>query len=270
MKRVLGISVVFATLAMAAWVAVPRLTRTLGSTQSALRFFVIGDNHGPREVYKELLGKAKASGATFAVNVADLTEHGTAEELQAVLTLEAAVGLPVYHVVGSHDIKSDPSRDTWRQHVGPAYQAFTVGTARFLLLDNADRQVGFPAEELRWIDRTLAADANRTTFLFYHRPFGLPLEGLFGDDETAASRTSNDAFRAILRQHRPTMIFSGHVHTYLPYTVEGVPAYVTGGGGDSAQTLLGGTSASFFHGLFVTVRARGHPEVTVLRSEGTP
>lgn len=231
----------------------------------ALTFFVIGDNHGPRPVYRELLEQAKQAGAAFVVNVADLTEHGSEDELQDVRALEAAVGLPVEHVIGSHDIKSDLTRATWERVVGPAYRSFDRGGSHFVLLDNADRKVGFPDAELRWLERDLGDHRRPPTFLFYHRPFGLPLEGLFGDDETPASRATNERFRGILRRSRPTMLFTGHVHAYLPYTLEGVSAYGTGGGGDPAQQLLGGASSSFFHGLLITVRG-GQPGVRVLRA----
>lgn len=233
----------------------------------ALTFAVIGDNHGPRPVYRELLQKAKAAGASFAVNLGDYTEHGTEPELREVLALEATVGLPVEHVIGAHDAKGDPTRATWERVMGaPAVRSFDRGGAHFILLDNADRAVGFPAAQRRWLEDDFRAQAGQLTFIFYHRPFGLPFEGLFGDDETPASRETNDAFRGLLRRYRPTMLFTAHVHTYLPYTLEDLPAYVTGGGGDPAQQLLGGATSSFFHALLVTVTPDG-PRVRVLRSD---
>ncbi len=269
MGRVLIIVLLVGLVAGVAWLALPRIIRPSGNDAPVLRFFVVGDNHGPRLVYKELLTKAKAAGASFVVNLADLTEHGTADELRAVRALEDEAGLPVKHVIGSHDIKSDPTRAVWEREIGPAYQTFAEGDARFILLDNADRTVGFPDKELTWLESTLQSNRSRFTFLFYHRPFGLPLEGLFGDDETPASRKTNSTFRGLLRADPPTMIFTAHVHLYLPYALENIPAYVTGGGGDPTQTLLGGTKSSFFHGLLVTVRDDG-PTVEVIKAETQP
>lgn len=237
------------------------------SSAPALTFAVIGDNHGPRPVYRELLEKAKAAGVAFAVNLGDYTEHGTETELREVLALEATVGLPVEHVIGAHDAKDDPTRATWERVMGaPAIRSFDRDGAHFSLLDNADRTVGFPDPERRWLESDFETHRGQTNFVFYHRPFGLPFEGLFGDDETPASRETNDAFRTLLRRFRPTMVFTAHVHTYLPYTLEGIPAYVTGGGGDPAQQLLGGASSSFFHALLVTVTPEG-PRVQVLRAD---
>lgn len=268
MRRFIVILVVLGAIGGAVWYFAPQVLRPIVPT-SEPRFFVVGDNHGPREVYKELLQKAKAQGARFVINVADLTEHGTETEIQDVLTLEQGVGLPVEHVIGSHDIKTDPSRSTWQRVIGPPYRSFDRNNLHFVLLDNADRTVGFPKEELAWLRKDLAAANGRPTLLFYHRPFGLPFEKVFGDDETPASRKTNDAFRTIVRQFKPRLIFTGHVHIYLPYTLEGVEAYVTGGGGDPTQTILGGTSASFFHGLLVTEKPDG-PTVSVLRLNDTP
>lgn len=263
MGRFFVVLIFLGVVGAAAWFIAPRLL-TRPAAIPATRFFVVGDNHGPKQVYKELLQKAKAQGASFAINLADLTEHGTAAELQDVLALEQAVGLPVEHVIGSHDIKSDPSRATWRRVIGAPYRSFDRDGAHFVLLDNADRTVGFPDEELAWLKKDLAAAKGRPVFLFYHRPFGLPLEKFFGDDETPTSRKTNEAFRSILREFKPRLIVTGHVHFYLPYTLEGVESYVTGGGGDPTQTILGGAGASFFHGLLVTLGKDG-PTVSVLK-----
>lgn len=260
MRVVLGLVVAAAVIGGGWWWT----QRQIAPPPPSLAFFVVGDNHGAQPVYKELLTDAKAAGAAFAVNLADLTEHGSAEEFREVLALEAEVGLPVYHVLGSHDLKADPSRATWRELVGEPFFSFDQGPNHFVLLDNAERAVGFPEDELTWLDHNLTRNDQPFTFLFYHRPFGLPLEGLFGGDETPASRQTNERFRQTIRRAQPTMIFSAHVHTYLPYELEGVPAYVTGGGGDPAQTLLGGARSSFFHGLLVRVQGR-ETEVKVLR-----
>lgn len=263
MGRFFVMLIFLGAVAAAAWFVAPRfLTRP--AAMPATRFFVVGDNHGPKEVYKELLQKAKVQGASFVINVADLTEHGTEAELRDVLALEQAVGLPVEHVIGSHDIKSDPSRVTWQRVIGAPDRSFDRADAHFVLLDNADRTVGFPNETLAWLRQDLAAAKGRQTFLFYHRPFGLPFEKLFGDDETPASRKTNEAFRAVLREFTPRLIFTSHVHVYLPYTLEGIESYVTGGGGDPTQTILGGSGSSFFHGLLVTLGQDG-PTVSVLK-----
>ncbi|MBI3114927.1 MAG: metallophosphoesterase [Candidatus Kerfeldbacteria bacterium] len=264
MGRALGILALLMVLGSGAYWLVSGRTTTVGTTPP-LTFFVVSDNDTPlNTVYSELLKKAKQAGAQFVLQLGDLTPTGATEELRAVLALEAEVGLPIYHVVGNHDIRADESRATWERQIGPTYGSTDIGTIHLVWLDNADRAVGFSAEQLDWLDRDLAANEQPYSFLAYHRPFGLPLEAVFGDDETPASRETNDKLRSIVRAHTPSLIFTGHVHTYLPYALEGVSAYVTGGGGMEAQDLLGGERANFFHGLLVTVGKDG-PRVSVLQ-----
>jgi hypothetical protein len=88
----------------------------------------------------------------------------------------------------------------------------------------------------------------------YHRPFNLPLSALTGDDETSASRKTNiQLLEYISQATNIKLVLSGHVHSYIPYTLAGIPAVVSGGGGDEAQRALGGSSSNLFHYLEITV-----------------
>jgi predicted phosphodiesterase len=224
------------------------------SPQPDLRFAVISDNHGDSPIYSRLLDDMATKPFAFVLHLGDASDRGTNEEWAAVRAQEERLGLPVYHTVGNHDIKVDPTRAAFEQAFSTTrWYSKNFSNVHLVVLDNADRKVGFPAEELDWLERDLAAHANDVLLIAYHRPFGLPFAEYTGDDETTASRRTNERFLSILAPYTIAQIFNGHVHTYLPYSLNRIPAVITGGGGDPAQTLLGGGDSSYFHYLDVSI-----------------
>jgi predicted phosphodiesterase len=228
------------------------------------RFLVVGDNHGVNPIYRAALARAKKEGVDFVLNLADLTEHGTEEEFAAVDELERGFGIPVYHTLGNHDIKTDATGGLYTKRFHPRWYSKDIGTVHLVVLDNADRKVGFSSAQLEWLERDLAANTKGVTIIAFHRPFGFPLAELLGDDETPASRRSNDAFRAVIAKYPVTRIFTAHIHTHATYSLDSVPVEISGGGGDPAQSSLGGPENSYFHAI---IGAAGEKE---LKSEVIP
>lgn len=229
---------------------------------SELRFAVVGDNHGDNPVYREILKRLRSEKYDFLLNLADTSEYGTADEFAAVQALESTLPFPVYHTVGNHDIKTDPTRQAFQTAFGGPNTAVTRGQVRLLIIDNADRKVGFSNTTSAWLKTELARQPDATYLLAYHRPFGLPLANVAGDDETRASRASNERLREIIRPYHVAYVFTAHLHTYIPYRLGRIPAVVSGGGGDPAQAVLGGPKNNFFHYLEVEIQ-NGQPRVTL-------
>lgn len=221
----------------------------------AVSFAVVGDNHGDNPIYRQILTEIETQPVDFLLNLADTSENGTAAEFTAVKELESKLPFPVYHTVGNHDIKTDPSRQLFTQvfHQAP-WRAYDLGQLHVVILDNADRRVGFSTDSLDWLAGDLARHPNQTIIVAYHRPFDLPLTKLLGDDETVVSRRSNQRLVELLEHYQVRQILTGHLHTYLQYSVGDIPAVVSGGGGDPAQSVLGGPAANYFHYLIVTVQ----------------
>ncbi len=244
------------------YTAIHRETAALGPK---VRFAVVGDNHGDNPVFRQILGELADEKLDFALNLADASEYGTRDEFTTIKELESTLSYPVYHTVGNHDIKTDNSRRLWSDVFEQSpWASFDHGEVHLVILDNADRKVGFPAASLSWLELDLADHADKTIIIAYHRPFDLPLGQVIGDDETASSRATIKEFKRIIATAPVKQIFTAHLHTYLPYTVGDIPAVVTGGGGDPAQTVLGGPANNLFHYLLVTV-ANGAVDIEVHR-----
>ncbi len=262
MKRILlGVLSILIILAGGWWFfrpSVPILierARHIVQPESVIRFAVVGDNHGDNPIYRQILKDIAHQPYTFLLNLADTSEHGLSEEFLNIRELEATLPYPVYHTVGSHDIKTDTTRQSFVKAFGhQPWYSIDQGRMHLIILDNADRKVGFPLAELEWLEQDLRAHNTTVNLIAYHRPFDLPLANLLGDDETKASTISNERLKTILAGQNVQYIFTSHLHTYLPYSVAGIPAVVTGGGGDPAQIVLGGAKNNYFHYLEVTIK----------------
>ncbi|MDP2790078.1 MAG: metallophosphoesterase [bacterium] len=240
--------------------------------EQTVTFAVISDNEGDNPDYRDLIKQIVADkDVQFLLHLGDATNRGGNTELKALQTLHSELGLiiPVYAVPGNHDIKDDANRLAFQNAFGKLPRSIDIQNLHLVLLDNADRKVGFTSSELDWLKKDLADSPSRrladsVTILAYHRPFAYPLAELFGDDETRTSRKTNDRFLAILAQNPVQQVFTGHIHTAFDFAmvtqsdatnraVQTVPVTISGGGGQPIQSAFGGLVKENFHWLKVTV-----------------
>lgn len=238
----------------------------------AVTFAVIGDNEGDNPDYRDLIQQIVADqDVQFVLHVGDTTNRGGNTELKALQAIHTELGLtiPVYAVPGNHDIKDDVNRTAFQAAFGTLPRSIDIQNIHLILLDNAERKIGFPSADLDWLERDLADWQTRRrvdslTLLAYHRPFAYPLANFFGDDETRVSRRTNERFLAILAKFPVQHVFTGHIHTALDYTMvtqtdatnratKTVPVTISGGGGQPIQSAFGGLVRENFHWLKVTV-----------------
>jgi 3',5'-cyclic AMP phosphodiesterase CpdA len=238
------------------------------TTQSGptVRLAAFGDNHTDNEIFHTILRDISTQPYDALLHLGDSTDYGTTEEFSIVRRQFSQLPFPTIHTVGNHDIKPDLTRTRFTA----AYQqapcsSRNVGHVHTISLDNADRKVGFSDDCLEFLQRDLAAHQTEPIIITYHRPFNLPLNALTGDDETPTSRASNIRFIEYI-QSAPNIVLllSGHVHTYINYSLAGIRAVVSGGGGDAAQRALGGQQNNYFHYLDIVVHGS---EVTVTPNE---
>jgi len=234
-------------------------------TEPTYTFAVIGDTESHTDLYEKAMTEAKRRGASLMIHVGDVTGDGTTDEFKAISAITGTTGMPVYAAVGNHDIAIDDSRELFTKYLNAPNLAFNDGDVRFVILDNADRSVGFSAETLAWLTDDIAVHPDARYIIAFHRPFDIPFGSIIGDDETAASRKTNEEFKRIIASANVAAIFTGHLHAYLPYTIAGIPSYITGGGGGSVQQGLAAFTKASHH--FLLVRLTGtslHAEMVKL------
>lgn len=234
--------------------------RLLSSSKSAqapsVVFAVIGDTEGHADIYRTMVEEARSRGARFILHTGDVASEATRGEFLSMKTVTEDSHLPVFVAPGNHDVGDETGRAFFTSVFNNTNFAFDEGNFRFLILDNADRKVGFSVETLSWLEHDLRDHPDARYVIAFHRPFNLPLSSLLGDDETPASRASDARFIEIVRSAHVESYFTGHLHLYLPYRLDGIQAYVTGGGGGEPQPSLGLLNNQQRH--FLLVRGNEH------------
>jgi hypothetical protein len=231
--------------------------------RSGFRFLVMGENEGDNPIFRTILDQASALDAAFLVHVADLTPSSDPADFSRVKDLLDTLPFPYYTAVGNNDIVKDTERSKYRAlfstkalglpESNRTYYSFNYENAHFVVLDNADRKVGFSDEELSWLAADLAATNQQWTFLFFHRPVDVPVFGVFGDDETPTSRKSNERFVELISRYPIARIFNGHVHTFFTYDLGSIPVTISGGGGAAPHPSYGSILGPQYHYLEISV-----------------
>lgn len=221
---------------------------------------VLGDSEGINPTFEQILQELEHSSISILVDVADVTHNGDKQELQAVLDRLHQEPYPTQVVIGNDDLgpSSQPDSTNFEQLVrSPTYASLDIRNAHLVLLDNADRRVGFSNEELDWLEIDLQHTTQPIVFLFMHRPINVPFTGVIGTDETSTSEKSIQRFLEILATYPVDHIFTGHLETFLQYDVNGIPITVTGGAhARPDQTGFGVSLPSTPHYVLVTIRGQ--------------
>lgn len=144
--------------------------------------------------------------------------------------LFSSTGKTLWHIVGNHDLNLDApnnrhARDTFKNHFGPNYFAFSQGDVTFVALDNVDYkgrgENGRPVyegriwgDQLTWLENLLPLiPEDNLVVIASHIP-------LFAwNGETANVNTLNrDSLFEILHDRQKVVALSGHLHmTYHHY-----------------------------------------------------
>lgn len=218
---------------------------------------VIGDNEGVNPTFEQVLTEVEAKHPDVLVDVADLTHLGARADLQQVVDRLRQEPYRTEVVVGNNDLgpSSAPDPTNFEEVVRqPTYTSFDIKNVHLVLLDNANRRVGFSDEELAWLAQDLKANTQPHVLLFFHRPLNVPFQNVVGDDETKTSRASNAQFLDVISHYHIDHLFNGHLETFLEYEVNGIPVTDTGGAHNRAsKTGFGISLPSEPHYTWVTV-----------------
>jgi hypothetical protein len=139
--------------------------------------------------------------------------------------LERAPLLPAY---GNHDVGCDGFERVFRLPDDAGTERFwtlVLGPVRIIALDsNAMEEIVPGGRQARWFDQVMAvSETPQTLVMFHHPPFTI------GPSDARDRLPIHD----LLRPHasRLTAAFCGHDHLYYRTRRDGIPYFVTGGGG---------------------------------------
>lgn len=227
------------------------------ANQAGLKIAVIGDHEGINPTFETILTELESEDIDLLVDVADITNTGERAEMESVVTRLSQEPYRVEVVVGNNDLGpgNNPDDTNFKDLVrDPTYTSFDLEQVHIVLLDNANRRVGFSDEELIWLEADLTGNTQPVVLLFMHRPIDVPFEQIVGTDETKRSRASNEKFIELIQQFEVDHIFTGHLETYLEYSLDGIPLTISGGAHNRPdQTGFGVSLPSSPHYLLVSV-----------------
>jgi Icc protein len=195
----------------------------------AFRFALMSDVQEAIDRVRDIYERINLEpGIEFLLGAGDLTEHGSAAELERFQTELEALDVPYYTTLGNHELRQSPS--LYQQYFGRGNQSFEYRGVRFTLLDSASATVD--PLVYGWLDDWLALGAKQLHVVAMHippeDPFGL--RGLaFADRNEAAKLLARLASGGV------DLTLYGHIHSYYRFHNAGIPAYISGGGGSHPE-----------------------------------
>jgi hypothetical protein len=252
------------SLAVASFAQSPVTDKPVNNARGVFHFAVLPDRTGGNrpDVYEGALAKLNLLQPEFVMCTGDLIDGYTTDP-QVVTAqwneFDALVNrlqMPFHYVAGNHDISNPLMLDAWRARHGSPWSSFVYQDVLFISLHTEDRPFGgLGAEQLAWVQQTLAANAGvRWTMLFMHRPLW-----------REKNQGGFEQVRALLKGRKFT-VFASHYHNYLKSSIDGMDAYIVATAG-GASDLRGAEFGEFDHLAWVTMKPQG-PVVANLTLSG--
>jgi 3',5'-cyclic AMP phosphodiesterase CpdA len=234
--------------------------------EDGISFIVVSDSENENGIISPVIQKiifdANESGARFLIHLGDFTSYGKEIEYQEFKNyLDQNLKIPYFIVPGNHDILQDKeTKETFQKYFGKLYYSFDLENAHFIVLDNSNNREGFSKDQITWLKEDLEKNRNKQIFIFMHRPINVPfVEKIdISDGATKKAKESYNDFTNLIKNYHISEIFTGHVHIYFTYKLEGIPVTITGGGGSKPNLSFWDSTASFSHYLQVKVRKKSH------------
>ena len=144
------------------------------------------------------------SNIKFAVITGDITQYGTAQDVQKFIDIARSLNVPCYPVIGNHDIYFG-NWPNWKDRIGSTSYRINADAATLFILDSANAYFG--RDQLDWLEREMRTAAGRV-FVFSHA-------NIFVESPVDIQQFTDTKERArlvsILR-NRAGFMFMGHVH----------------------------------------------------------
>ena len=195
------------------------------------RFGIVGDIQSNREAGAKIASSAAGLNLDFFIIVGDLVNQPEDSELGWALDFVKEFEVPVYVVVGNHELFNN-GYEIYRTSFGKTNYSFEYGNDLFLMLDAADQ--GISREVFDFARSELTSKAYDNKFIYTHvtpvDQYGARNNGYAGNFHAAR-------FLNLLDEENVDIMFSGHIHSYQEYNVEGVQYYVVGTGGGIQERL---------------------------------
>ena len=164
----------------------------------------------------------------FAISLGDLATSARSLPFRRVRQLLKRMPVPLTAIPGNHDAFRDSTYDLRYFHAlfGDDHRTFRLGSTQFVLLNNAWGH--FEEDQFVWLEETLNNTDAPFLIVFCHKPvFDLRPGMSYAMERREHAERLHELFRA----HEVTAVFSGHIHSLLSESRDGVTYVISGGAG---------------------------------------
>jgi 3',5'-cyclic-AMP phosphodiesterase len=174
----------------------------------------------------------------LVINLGDVIEDESAEadreRYAHFVAMLHETGKPVLHVAGNHDtinLTADELCGMWGNASSATYSQDHGGVHFSILrtIEHRDERIELPAEQIRWLERDLAAATLPCIVLMHHPASEMRLEGnrWFEKAPYLCRIVERRALRDVIEKSGKVLaVFNGHVHWNHFDVIAGIP-YVT-------------------------------------------
>ncbi len=222
------------------------------NNDSILNFYVFGDSQGYQDGIKQIAVVAAVHQPDFVLHCGDLTPFGQEDQYSDVKAALDEFTVPVYTVIGNHDIRLGGSQ-RYISHFGPAHYSFDLGSTHFTVFNSSAGDI--LEEELSWLDNDLSSSNSQYKIVFSHIP---PFDPRPGSNHAMTNITTATRLQSIFEENSVDVVFSGHIHMFNETQVNGIRYIITGGAG---ATLYADESEGGIH-HFVNVTVTDNDIIT--------
>ncbi|HEY3352728.1 MAG TPA: metallophosphoesterase [Polyangia bacterium] len=203
-------------------------------------FAWVGDVQGGLADFARVRARIDADPALeLVVFAGDVTQNGTAAQLDDFVAAADLLARPWYTVVGNHE-GFDGSMAEFQRRIGRLNTTFDYRGARFLLVDSAASTIDPRARDFMAGALGPAGPALRVAGM--HVP---PLDWAGLRDGGFASRLEAAAVLAQLATGGVDLLLAGHIHSLHQGREAGIETVVSGNGGVSATPDLDGVGVHY-------------------------
>ncbi|MFQ6044523.1 MAG: metallophosphoesterase family protein [Candidatus Poribacteria bacterium] len=205
-------------------------------------FAVFGDNKNSHAVFEGVLQRvSNEKGIAFAIDVGDMVYDGEKEKYRYFFKqVKRNCTVPLLLAIGNHELREN-GRGLYYEIVGPYYYSFSIGSAYFIVLDDADEE-GLDMWQRGWLEEELEkAQSYKNLFIFLHIPLFDPRRGAY---HHSLPWESGEELIRLFKRYGVTHIFASHIHAYYTGEWDGVPFTISGGAG---AELMGTESDHYFY-----------------------
>ncbi|WP_308638279.1 metallophosphoesterase family protein [Paenibacillus silvisoli] len=166
--------------------------------------------------YQTMLGRFMDEEGNFHISLGDLTNFGTAVELQEVYEYLRRDDRTFIHVLGNHDVYAQTKQEVLEITGGQRYHAMMTNQAMLIFLDTAremdltDWGGWVDEEQLEWLEQMVKASGTKPLLVFGHHPVYNTTKR--SEKDKGSIHPSIDMWRILSQKEGTGIYFNGHTH----------------------------------------------------------